>query len=96
MYEKSGGSSLAFDFPGNSYSYIVRLFIYGLENKMKCNDPAWCDFVKPLTALRMVELFVVNLNSLSTLFDGDWELNDQLNKQKQHLAHFITKQYIPF
>jgi hypothetical protein len=32
-----------------------------------CNESVYCDFVKQFTALRLVELFIVNLNSSSTV-----------------------------
>jgi hypothetical protein len=51
-------------FPGNS-SALCLFMVSRID--VTCNESVWCDFVKQFTALRLVELFVVNLNSSTTI-----------------------------
>jgi hypothetical protein len=67
-------SSLAFDFPtfpGNSCALCL-FMAYRIN--VTCNESVWCDFVKQFTALRLVELFIVNLDSLTTVNITWWWL----------------------
>jgi hypothetical protein len=79
FWQRSGNvqkkwSSLSFyfqTFPGNSCALCL-FMAYRIN--VTCNESVWFDFVKHFTALRLVELFVVYLNTLTTVNITWWWL----------------------
>jgi len=98
FWQRSGNvqkewSSLSFYFqtvPGNSCALCL-FMAYRIN--VTCNESVWCDFVKHFTALRLVELFIVNLNSLTTVNITWWWLRIKWSVTKSETTHHLATFY---